>query len=200
MFRARSADDGVSFAPEHPLGLDAGVCACCSLRALADSEGALWVLYRAFRPDPGDRPTVLVRSATGEAPWEPMLSDAWPALQCPMSSGSLVEMPRGILAAWETRGAIRIAVAPRKGPKGADPAIRTWGQRARHPALAVTASGASVCAWAEGTGWQRGGAISWQALEPSGQGGDSPGEVTGLPVWSAPAVFAGPDGGWVVTF
>ena len=70
----------------------------------------------------------------------------------------------------------------------------------KHPALAVNRRGEAVVAWADGTGWQKGGSVSWRALDPTGQPTGEMTTVAGLPVWSFPAVFARPDGLFVVVF
>jgi hypothetical protein len=45
---ARSADEGKTFAKEVPAWREAtGACACCGLRAFADREGSVYVLYRS---------------------------------------------------------------------------------------------------------------------------------------------------------
>jgi len=199
VFRALSADDGATFAPEEPLGLDPGVCACCSLRALADRDGGLWLLYRAMHVA-GDRPMALVRSAADGAPWEPVMTNPWPASQCPMSSGCLTSTSGGVLAAWETRGTIQVSPFPLRGVAAPVVAIPALGKRARHPVVVVNDRGDGLCVWSEGTGWQRGGAVSWQELDPSGRPIGSPTAAAGLAAWNAPAAFCRPDGSWVVVY
>ena len=57
-----------------------------------------------------------------------------------------------------------------------------------------------LLAWAEGTGWNKGGAVAWQVGTA-----DNDGRLSGrgrevLPVWSRPAAFARPDGSFVVVY
>jgi hypothetical protein len=48
MWVARSTDDGRTFSIEAPAWAEpTGVCACCSTRAFADSDGVVYVLYRS---------------------------------------------------------------------------------------------------------------------------------------------------------
>jgi len=199
VFSALSMDDGASFRPERPLELDPGVCSCCSLRALFDREGTLWLLYRAIQAA-GDRPMVLVRSAGGDGSWERVMADPWPVSQCPMSSAFLADTPAGMMAAWETRAAVRISVLSRGSLAVPSPPGISLGTRARHPAVAVDGRGAGLCVWAEGTGWQRGGAVCWQALGSDARPVAMPGTLAGLSAWNAPAVFGRPDGTWIVVF
>jgi hypothetical protein len=45
---ARSADEGKTFSPEAPAWAEpTGACGCCSLKAFADSKGAVYLLYRS---------------------------------------------------------------------------------------------------------------------------------------------------------
>jgi hypothetical protein len=57
-----------------------------------------------------------------------------------------------------------------------------------------------LLAWAEGTGWNQGGKVGWQLFDEN----DRPTPVKelreGLPVWSLPAVYAEPDGDFVVLY
>src|SRR5207302_1981958 len=47
---ARSTDDGATFAAEQPAdSKPEGACGCCGLKAFADREGSLYVLYRSAR-------------------------------------------------------------------------------------------------------------------------------------------------------
>ncbi|MCW5556915.1 MAG: hypothetical protein KIT22_03605 [Verrucomicrobiae bacterium] len=199
VFEALSTDDGATFHPERPLELDPGVCGCCSLRAFSDREGTLWLLYRAVQAG-GGRPMTLLRSAGDERRWERVMGDPWPVSQCPMSSAFLADTPAGVFAAWETRGTVRVSILPHGSPGEPSAPPASLGTKARHPALAVDARGEGVCVWSEGTGWQRGGTVSWQALGSDARPGTASGTVAGLSAWNAPAAFARPDGTWVVVF
>src|SRR5262249_12967768 len=47
LFIARSTDDGKTFAREEPAtSKKLGACACCGMRAFADEQGAVYILYR----------------------------------------------------------------------------------------------------------------------------------------------------------
>lgn len=201
VFAIRSIDEGTTFLPAGVLTPDGGVCGCCGLRAFSDSADHLAVLYRSAGTGAG-RPMILLSSTTttqGTAVQQ-VLSDPWPIEACPMSTAALIAGPGQVLAAWETEGRIRFTSL--KSGTSAARGIESVsdGSRARHPALAVNQSGQILCAWAEGTGWQRGGEVAWRTWPP----GDGPAGVIsrqpGLSAWSSPAAFARPDGTFVVAY
>jgi hypothetical protein len=57
----------------------------------------------------------------------------------------------------------------------------------------VAPDGTTLLVWAVGTGWNRGGAIEWQAFAGGAPTG-APARRDGLPVWSHPAVAVHGDG------
>ncbi|MFO1452701.1 MAG: hypothetical protein U1F61_31330 [Opitutaceae bacterium] len=199
VFLARSADNGVSFQSEKSISLTNGVCGCCGLRTFAARNGKLLVLYRAAL-SLTERPMTLLASSDHGVTFEQIFADPWVIAACPMSSAFLMESPQGIFAAWETKGRIQVtSVSPElREPFPGTPV--SSGDRAKHPAIAVNLRGETLCAWAEGTGWQKGGSVAWRSLDATGK---PTGEVTiqsGLPVWSFPSAFAREDGQFVVVF
>jgi hypothetical protein len=59
----------------------------------------------------------------------------------------------------------------------------------KHPSVAIDPRGRFVVAWAEGTGWNRGGSVAWQAFDAEGQSIErTAGRADGLAVWGLPAV------------
>jgi hypothetical protein len=70
----------------------------------------------------------------------------------------------------------------------------------RHPSLAVNASGDTLFAWTEGTGWNRGGAVAWQVFDRNGRPAGEPGRAPGLSVWGLVAAAARADGRFVVIY
>jgi hypothetical protein len=71
----------------------------------------------------------------------------------------------------------------------------------KHPVLAVNEAGEILMAWTEGTGWQKGGSLSWQMfgkdLKPA-KGGGTRGDAKDVPVWSFGGVAATPEGFLIV--
>ena len=198
-FVARSADDGETFAPEKPaLDKETGACGCCGTRAFADSRGAVYFLYRAATENVG-RDMTLLTSRDHGGHFEATTLHPWRLFTCPMSSESFAEGAAGVSAAWETDGQVLFSRIDPKTLEPSKPVAPPGGGGRKHPALAVNANGETLLAWAEGTGWQRGGALVWRVFDPSGRPTRESGRVeSGVPVWGLPAVAARPDGGFVV--
>lgn len=98
-----------------------------------------------------------------------------------MSSAALLG---GELAAWEMDrqvGFARVRDFAVTTPPGS-------GKR-KHPSLAQNASGTVLLAWAENTGWQKGGSLAWQLFKDGKPIGDQR-QAEGVPVWSMPAAVA----------
>jgi hypothetical protein len=193
---ARSADEGKTFAREVPVEpRPTGACGCCGMRAFADHEGNLLVLYRAAG-EGVHRDMHLLRSADHGKSFRDLFAHPWRTATCPMSSEAFAEGGDVVLAAWETRGQVYLA---RLGPDGAvagrPQAPPGPGRGRKHPALAAGRRGEALLAWAEGTGWQRGGALAWQVFDRAGRPTAERGRIGGaVPVWGLPAAVAAPDG------
>ena len=117
-----------------------------------------------------------------------------------MSSEALVEGPNGVLAAWETEGQVKFAhVDPQRLALSSPVAAPGTGTNRKHPVLAVNARGETLFAWTEGTGWNRGGAVSWQLYDAKGVPTGKPERVEGgVPAWGLVAVAPRPDGSFVL--
>jgi hypothetical protein len=204
---AKSADDGRTFRAENQaFGEETGACGCCGMRLFADPRGhggSVFALYRsAF--EQVHRDIYLLRSddhgtsfaGTDIAPMNIGI--------CVMSSAAMAATPKGeVLAAWETQSQVYWSRIDASGPKiGVPIAAPGEGRGGRkHPALAADSGGNVLLAWAEGTGWNKGGSIAWQVF----YGGGKPvpgasGQAPGLAVWSLPAAFAERDGGFVILY
>jgi hypothetical protein len=199
VYVAHSTDDGLVFPPETAVPSTEGVCGCCRLQAVADRSGGLWVLYRAAESQ-AVRPMRLLGSSDRGATFTKVLNSPWSTGTCPMSSAGFAEGESGFLAAWETQGVIEVTSA--RNPPVPASAIHQVSEsaQAKHPCLAFNAQGEVVCAWAEGTGWARGGSVAWRVLSSDGRSVGERTTATGLPVWSHPATFAKPNGDFVVLF
>jgi hypothetical protein len=197
---AHSQDDGETFRDEEPaLARDTGACACCGTRALADSRGTVHFLYRAAFDNIG-RDMTLLTSRDDGAHFEGKTLDPWQLSACPMSSASLTEGASGVTAAWETAGQVFFS---RIDPTSLDPSRPVsppgGGGDRKHPAVAVNAKDETILVWAEGTGWQRGGALAWQVFDPTGRPTRESGRIAkGVPVWGLPAVVTRRDGGFTI--
>jgi hypothetical protein len=63
----------------------------------------------------------------------------------------------------------------------------------------ATAAGEIILVWAEGTGWQKGGALVWQVFDGSGRASDLKGRIDdGVQVWGLATVVARPDQGFTI--
>jgi hypothetical protein len=95
---------------------------------------------------------------------------------------------------WQTEKQVYFAVVdPETGAAGPRVAAPGEGSR-KFPSLAINARGETLLAWAEGTGWQKGGSLAWQIYDKSGKPTGEHGESPGEPVWSFPAAFTATDG------
>jgi hypothetical protein len=201
VYLARSTDDGKTFAREVPISpAELGACGCCGMRAFADERGTLFVLYRAAAESIHRDMTLLISTDRGGtfrtervAPWE--------LNACPMSTAYLSEGGQRVLAAWETAGQVYFdEIAPdslRLFPSVAAPGE---GAKRKHPALAANANRLVLLAWAEGTGWQRGGSLAWQLFDAAGKPVGGEGHATGVPVWGLSSVFADRQGNFTIVY
>lgn len=199
---ARSSDDGRTFAPEIAANpKPTGVCACCGMRVFADARGRVYVLYRGAT-EMVNRGMHLLVSSDGAATFEEAKVHPWKIGKCVMSTAAFSGGSGGVVAAWETREQVYFAklsetqaAAPTESPAPGEGANR------KHPAVAVGRDGRFVLAWTEGTGWNKGGAVRWQAFEKDGTPvRDEAGRLDGLPAWSVPAAVAAPDGSFRIIF
>ena len=197
---ARSSDGGKTFstaAAVNPRGT--GACGCCSLRLFADGKGRLYLLYRAARQGV-NRDMMLLTSQDSGRTFRSARVQAWRINSCPMSSMSAWEAKGGVLTAWETQGQVYFGLVDGTTlqPPRPLPAPGT-GRNRKHPALAADASGTTLLAWTEGTGWRRGGDLVYQLLRGDGRpAGEARRVRGGVSVWGMPAVAALRGGGFLV--
>jgi len=202
---ASSTDDGRTFAPEVAVSpKELGACACCGTAGFADSSGRVHFLFRAAK-DNEHRDMQWLHSADHGAAFSAEPLQAWKANQCPMSSASISQAGDGqVVLAWETQGQVAFARAdPQAGKVGKTISPEGAPKNRKHPAVAVDPNGRVLLAWAEGTGWNKGGDVCWQVFEKNGtpvaaQRGQREG-AEGLQTWNASAA-AFSNGRWVVIY
>lgn len=202
IYVARSEDDGETFSKERPAyKKNTGCCACCGIGTIVDSAGKVLVLYRAAT-DAKERGMILLSSKNQGKSFSARRVDRWALNKCIMSSTTLSPAEEGALAAWENKGQVYFAhVDPKSGklkkPRGAPGS----GPNRKHPVAVANSKGEVLLVWSEGTGWNKGGAITWQVFDAQGkpiQGAS--GRRDGLPAWSFPAASPRADGGFRILY
>ena len=204
VFIARSSDDGATFAPEQPVTDEGvGACACCGMQLLAPPGGAVVGLFRTATDQTQRDTHAFLFQGAFDRRWGGTLDPAQSAT-CMMSTYALADVPahHRFVAAWETLGRIRFGVYPYRDIRVGRPRDVPGAERdAKHPTVAVDRQGKFLIAWAEGTGWERGGSVAWQVFDRELRPvPNAAGRADGLPAWSRPAAFAEPQGGFVVVY
>jgi hypothetical protein len=163
-----------------------------------DSKGELIGIYRAVNPSSRDIHLLAGKAGGAYASSE---VQAWATKTCPMSTASFATAAGGrTLVAWETAGQVQFAAmqGDKLGPIVAAPGK---GMGRKHPSVAINADGVTLLAWAEGTGWKKGGSLAWQVygkdLTPLP---DARGGAKDLPAWSLPTAVQTRDGGFVIIY
>lgn len=200
VYLARSTDEGESFAPEVPVSKPGtGVCGCCGIKAWADTDGRLLLLYRSAT-DVLNRDIYLLTSYDGGQTFDSQMVDQWNVATCPMSSAAFAEGPDRLVAGWETAGQVFFSQVGKDGPSSRPVPPASTRAVQKHPAAAINDRGEAIFVWTEGTGWSRGGSVAWRIYDAQGRPVGRPDDRKGIPVWSFAAVFAGPGGGFTIVY
>jgi hypothetical protein len=195
-----STDDGESFGEEETAdSKKSGVCGCCGMKAFADRQGTLYMLYRSAS-EKVNRDMVLLTSTDHGKSFQAGVTDHWMIATCPMSSEAFVDAADSVLSAWETDGQVFFSRIDKKDQLGSRPIAAPGTARGRkHPALAVNNKGETIFVWTEGTGWEKGGALAWQVFDEKGKPTGNKGRTdNAVPVWSFAAVYTEPDDSFVI--
>ncbi|HVV99299.1 MAG TPA: sialidase family protein [Planctomycetaceae bacterium] len=196
---AVSHDEGQTFAPETQASTTGGACGCCGMRAAADHNGTLYMLYRSAR-DGKNRDMHLVTSTDGGRSYQETAVDKWDIATCPMSSEAFAIGDKSVIAAWETEGQVLFSILDGKTHRTGKTLKPAGGEKNRkHPSVATNSNGDVLLAWTEGTGWERGGALAWQMFDKSGKATQK-GRQEGVPVWGLPTAVTTPDGNFVIVY
>lgn len=201
LFVARSTDDGKTFAPETPAtSKRLGACACCGMRAFADQQGAVYILYRAATEKTERGETLLVAPQPG-ADFQVAFADPWKATTCPMSSATLTQAKVGAMGAWETGKEVFFARINCKTMEVTKPTSPSGtGTNRKHPVAVSNSKGETLFAWTEGTGWAKGGSLAWQIFDAENKIESEKGRAEGVPTWSLITAFAKSDGTFVLVY
>lgn len=194
-----SNDEGRHFAREKVINPeDTGACGCCGLKSFVNARGELYVLYRQAR-EGTDRDEVLIASNDSGATFRKILSHPWKATTCPMSSAWLADGSENrTVAAWETAGRVwfdfpESQLQPQKATEKA-----VAGQK--FPATATSKTGATLLVWVEGAGWEKGGDLVWQTIDPAGTTTSPARKKDAVSAWSFAAPIARADGGFEIFY
>lgn len=200
VFIARSREDGKTFETEKSAPSErTGACACCGMRAFADSSGAVYILFRSAMGGLNRDALILVSRRHGED-FTIAHRDKWKVTTCPMSSATLTQAKYGAIAAWETDGQVYYAQVNPRTLAVSEP-IRPPGETARkHPVAVSNGKGETLLVWTEGTAWAKGGAIAWQVHSADGKPTSDKGRSEGLASWSLATACATPSGDFLVFY
>ena len=199
---ARSSDEGESFIREVPaFARPTGACGCCGMRAFADRNGTLYILYRSAEALV-NRDMYLLMSRNRGIDFNGVKLHEWNIGQCVVSTSAFSEGPKGVLATWETRGQVYYApIDPNTFTTSSPIPAPGVGNNRKHPAVASNDQGEVILAWTEGAEWGKGGSVMWQVFDTTSRPLlPEPGQADGVPPWSVVAVFARPDGGFTVVY
>ena len=190
-----SRDEGKTFSDEKPAwDSKTGACGCCGMRGFADGKN-VYFLYRSAVAGE-DRDIYLLASNDEGKRFSGARVHPWKTTTCPMSTLSFARGPDAVVAAWDTEGEVffsrlKNGVAEHGTPQTPPRA----GKGGKHPALAFNGKGEMILVWAEGTGWNRGGALAWQVYDKAGKATAERGRRDGgIPVWGLPTVVGTEDG------
>ena len=160
------------------------------MKAFADGAGNVFALYRAAG-EKVNRDATLLMSRDHGASFNKVFAHPWVEMKCPMSSASISESKGRVRAAWETEGQVYFASLSGQPPKMSEPISPPGKGQRKHAVCVATARGDVLMVWAEGTGWQRGGALAWQMFSADGKPTEIKGRKPGaVPVWGLPAAVA----------
>lgn len=196
IFIAQSKDDGKTFTAPRAVDLPArGTCACCSMKAVMDFHGAMYVLYRAADHNT-KRDTVLLCSKNGGKTFESKIMKSWNGNSCPMTMFAFSSYGGDTLAAWESPGTVNIAAlnSSKKFPRV------EAGKSSKYPTLAVNENGDVLLSWIEKEAWNKAGQMHWQIFDPKGNLKSKLASQKGIDVWSFSAALPKSDGSFLLIY
>jgi len=198
VFIARSTDEGKTFQRETPaISKPTGACGCCGMRAFADSQGDVLAFYRSAYQMTNRDETLLISRNNG-ADFEIAYSHHWNVGTCPMSTAFISENSGGILATAESHGRVFFVRVDPKTGKVSSPVSPD--RQGKHPVALANNKGQTLLAWAEDTGWGKGGEVAFQLYGADNTPLAEKGRADGLKPWSLPTAFAAPDGHFTIVY
>jgi hypothetical protein len=199
VFVARSDDEGKTFRREEQANpKPTGACGCCGMRAFADTDGTLYLAYRAANEISRDM-TLLISRDRG-ASFKITTLNRWTTKACPMSSSAFAPGRQGALVATESENQVFYSRIDPVALTVSEAVTADGTEKRKHPVVANNIAGEVLLAWTEGTAWGKGGTLAWQVFDSSGKPTSARGRTDGLPVWSLPTAFANRDGGFLIVY
>jgi hypothetical protein len=198
---ARSNNEGKTFEREVPaLDEDTGACGCCGMRGFVEKDGEVRFIYRAATENT-HRDMFLLSSTDHGQKFSGQRLDRWDLDTCPMSTTSMAQGSKGLLAAWETKGQVYYAELDAKGKFLTGPIAPAGGNGERkHPVLALDSHGQTILVWTEGTAFRKGGSLAWQVFDELGKPVGERGSAPGVPVFGLAAVVSDATGGFAIIY
>ena len=199
VYMTHSNDGGVNFSQEQRVNPDdTGVCACCGLSALADSQGTLYISYRAARKMV-HRDMTLLESTDGGQRFSGRTIHKWRLNSCPVTTTTIASGPDGkAMVTWETRGQVFFANVDNLFKAVPAPGIST---HQKNSTIAINKAGETLLVWGDGAGWQSGGKLHWRIFDSNGKAARRKGQsARRIPEFSVAEAVAMPDGQFVVIF
>ena len=173
VYLSLSRDGGTTFEPARRVSRGTeGACACCGLAAISAPGGAVHVSYRGAGDNVRRGQRLLTSTDEGRS-FSDRLVHPWELQACPVSTTSLFAAPRGLTAAWETRGQVYFADVDRLEALRAPPGKARF--RRKNPVVAVNARGDTLLVWGDGPGFSFGGSLHWQVFDAAGRPRGEPG-------------------------
>jgi hypothetical protein len=183
-----SSDDGQTFTGERAAtDQSTGACGCCGMAMYSDSNDVLRALYRSATQNV-HRDIHLLTSLDHARTFSDHKLDTWNINACPMSSMAFAERDGKVEGTWETSGQIYFEslTDPKATPISAPGPAKSH----KHPRLSIASNGNTILVWTEGTGWNRGGTLSWQLYDRTDALTAEKGSIAGVAPWSFAATAA----------
>ena len=169
-----------------------------SMKIFAMPNSHVAILYRTATEKVHRDTHLLISKNDGES-FSVAITDEWNIGICAMSTFAMGANGEHFVAGWETQQQIK--VIRRIGDTFTKPiTVPGKSKNQKHPAVAVAPDGQFLVAWAEGTGWQKGGALVWQLYNADGTIADKSGRSEGLPMCSLPSAVMVGDQGFCVIY
>lgn len=194
-----SNDGGETFSSAKCVDCPAsGTCSCCSMKALADDQGHIYVLYRAAGQNIHRDTTLLTCNNTScdkAQSYSSKRLQGWQINACPLTMFALANTVDGIFAGWETQGKVNFRLANCDDTK-----TLSFGVSAKYPVIAANQHGDLLFSWTEQPGGESGATANWQLCNHDGNLEAKLGSQPGIKKWSFSAAVSQPNGDFLLIY